>query len=598
MTRTLAPPPTPAPAALDGPAAALPAAAALDGLLHANFARLSGGLSPISLALATTDWAMHLATQPAQTAELGLRAWQMGVQASIDATRGSHGTGEVSERPDDHRFADPAWQTGPPAWSAHTYLAAEKWWHEAVQRRGMTRHHRDVVGRVARQWLDMLSPANAGLANPEVLARTLERHGGNLVDGFANALDNWRRQHGLAPLGEPGPRFDPGVEVAVTPGQVVHRNHLVELIQYSPVTARVQAEPVFIVPSWIMKYYILDLSPHNSMVRWLVGQGHTVFIVSWRNPDEDDALLSMDDYLQLGVFDPLQAIGRRAPGRAVHLAGYCLGGTLATIAAAALARPGGVAEAGCLPPLASLSLLAAEVDFSEPGEMGDLIDDSQVALLEEMMAERGFLSGQQMAASFQFLHSRELIWSAALRELWMGEKLRPIDLMAWNADVTRMPALMHSQYLRRCYLHNELAQARYPVEGRPVSLDDIDWPVFLVGTEKDHVAPWRSVYKLHRLTDAEITFVLCNGGHNAGIVSEPGHPGRRWRQHCRPPGGAWLPPDAWCAASVEHEGSWWTAWDAWLRAKGSGRQVPARRIVPADALAAAPGNYVKVRYAD
>jgi polyhydroxyalkanoate synthase len=215
-----------------------------------------------------------------------------------------------------------------------------------------------------------------------------------------------------------------------------------------------------------------------------------------------------------------------------------------------------------------------------------------------MMVERGFLTGQQMAASFQFLHSRELVWSAAVREFWMGEKLRPNDLMAWNADVTRMPALMHSQYLRRCYLHNDLAEARYPVEGRPVSLDDVDWPVFLVGTEKDHVAPWRSVYKLHRLTDAEITFVLCSGGHNAGIVSEPGHAGRRWRQHCRRPGDAWIAPDAWCASATGHEGSWWTAWDAWLRAKGSRREVPARTVDGADALAPAPGGYVQVRYAD
>jgi polyhydroxyalkanoate synthase len=302
--------------------------------------------------------------------------------------------------------------------------------------------------------------------------------------------------------------------------------------------------------------------------------------------------------LQLGVFDALAAIGARVPGQAVHAAGYCLGGTLLAIAAAALARPAKVAGADALPPLASLSFLAAETDFTEPGEMGMLIDESQVALLEEMMAERGFLTGPQMASSFQFLHSRELIWSATLRELWMGEALRPNDLMAWNADVTRMPAAMHSQYLRRCYLRNELAEARYCVEGRPVSLDDVELPTFLVGTEKDHVAPWRSVYKLHRLTDTEITFVLCNGGHNAGIVSEPGHPGRRWREHTRSPGEPWMAPQDWETVATPHEGSWWTAWHAWLVAHGSGHSVPARRIDPADALAPAPGQYVLTRFDD
>jgi polyhydroxyalkanoate synthase len=347
-----------------------------------------------------------------------------------------------------------------------------------------------------------------------------------------------------------------------------------------------------------MKYYILDLSPHDSMVRWLVGQGHTVFILSWRNPEASDALLDMDDYLWLGVFDALAAIGRRVPGQAVHAVGYCLGGTLLAIAAAALARDGAVAGADALPRLASMSLLAAETDFSEPGEMGVLIDESQVALLEDMMAERGYLSGRQMAGSFQFLHSRELVWSATLREIWMGEALRPNDLMAWNADTTRMPAAMHSQYLRRLYLHNELALSRYCVEGRPVSLRDLRLPIFLVGTEKDHVAPWRSVYKLHGLTDAEITFVLTSGGHNAGIVSEPGHAGRRWRQHTRRRGDPWLDPAEWTESAEQHAGSWWTAWDLWLRAQGQGGRVPARALRAREGLSAAPGHYVHQRCDD
>ncbi|MCP5285387.1 MAG: polyhydroxyalkanoic acid synthase [Burkholderiaceae bacterium] len=573
-------------------------AEALDGRLHAMLAPFWQGLSPSSMALASADWAWHLGTQPARAAQLAVRAWQLGQEAASAASDQATLPSAASERPDDQRFAAKPWQAWPWSWMARQQLAAERWWREATDLRGMQAHHRDLVGAFARQWLDMLSPTNAGLANPEVLTATVQRRGGNLVDGWTHALDNWRVQHGLPRVENGGQHFEPGKQVALTPGRVVHRNDLVEVIQYSPATAQVQAEPVFIVPSWIMKYYILDLSPHDSMVRWLVAQGHTVFILSWRNPDAADALLDMDDYLNLGVFDALAAIGRLVPGQAVHAVGYCLGGTLLSIAAAALARQGAVADAAALPSLASMSLLAAETDFSEPGEMGVLIDESQVALLEDMMAERGYLSGRQMAGSFQFLHSRELVWSATLREIWMGEALRPNDLMAWNADTTRMPAAMHSQYLRRLYLHNELALSRYCVEGRPVSLRDLRLPVFLVGTERDHVAPWRSVYKLHGLTDTEITFVLASGGHNAGIVSEPGHPGRRWREATRRAGDRWMPPAAWASTAAPRTGSWWTAWDRWLKAQGCEQQVPARTMGAREGLGAAPGRYVHQRYDD
>ncbi|MFZ2988758.1 PHA/PHB synthase family protein, partial [Ideonella sp.] len=430
-----------------------------------------------------------------------------------------------------------------------------------------------------------------------VLARTLERRGDNLLEGWAHAFDDWRRRQGLAQMFDHGQRFEPGVDVAVSPGRVVHRNHLVELIQYRPTTPAVHAEPVFIVPSWIMKYYILDLSPHDSMVRWLVNQGHTVFMLSWLNPDESDALLDMYDYLQLGVFDALAAIGRRVPGEAVHAVGYCLGGTLLAIASAALARPGRVADAEALPPLASLSFLAAEIDFTEPGEMGVLIDESQVSLLEDMMAQRGFLTGPQMAGSFAYLHSRDLVWTQNLRTLWLGEASAPNDLMAWNADLTRMPAVMHSEYLRRCYLRNELAEGRFPVEGQAVALTDIHQPMFVVGTEKDHVSPWRSVYKIHRLADTEITFVLTSGGHNAGIVSEPGHAGRHFAQLTRPADGAWLTPEHWQAEAVQHSGSWWPAWHDWLLARSSG-EVPARQPIMDETLGAAPGLNVHMRYKD
>ena len=578
---------------LPAPPTARSPAANVDGTLAAAVAPFSGGLSPISLALALADWWLHLATQPAQSGTLALDAVQRAVACAMRDLHLHDGL----VHGEDLRFSHPSWHAWPHASVARHYLAAEAWWKQATELRGMNAHHQDVMRMVTRQWIDLLSPANLGLLNPEVLQRTVASGGTNLVQGLANALDDWRQRQGLAPLQPQEHAYRPGVDLAVTPGKVVHRNALVELIQYAPATPRVHAEPVFIVPSWIMKYYILDLSPHNSMVRWLVGQGHTVYILSWKNPDEGDALLSMEDYLQLGVFDSLAQIAQRVPGTPVHAVGYCLGGTLLSIAAAALSRPSRVQCAPLLPPLASLSLLAAETDFSEPGELGVLIDEPQVAMLEDLMAERGFLSGRQMAGSFQFLHSRELIWSATLREIWMGERLRPNDLMAWNADVTRMPAAMHSEYLRRCYLRNELAESRYPVEGRPVSLNDVRLPIFLVGTEKDHVSPWRSVYKLHLLTDGELTFVLTNGGHNAGIVTEPGHPGRHYRQHTRHAGDAWVDPDSWLSRAQCHEGSWWTAWHGWLLAHGSGTAVPARRLGDGNGPDA-PGTYVQVRYAD
>lgn len=571
----------------DAAARAIEAARAFDSRLHALAARLGSGLSPISLALAATDWVMHLASQPAHAAWLAVRAQQALLEACTAEPAGDA----------DPRFAGTAWQQWPLSVQAQVHRAAETWWREATDLRGMQAHHRQLASFMARQWLDMLAPSNAGLANPEVWRRTQELLGGNLVRGALNAVDGWRTRQGLEPLQPRDRRFEPGVDVAVTPGQVVYRNHLVELIQYLPLTARVQAEPVFIVPSWIMKYYILDLSPGNSMVRWLVDQGHTVFILSWRNPDESDALLDMRDYLELGVLDPLAAIGRLCPGHAVHACGYCLGGTLLSIAAAAIARAD-LPQIEVLPPLQSVTLLAAETDFSEPGEMGVLIDEAQVALLEDMMAERGFLSGQQMAGSFTYLHSRDLVWSQALKAFWLGEPAHPNDLMAWNADVTRMPAAMHSEYLRRCFLHNELAQDRYPVNGRPVRLSDIRQPIFAVGTEQDHVSPWRSVYKLHRLTGADLCFVLASGGHNAGIVSEPGHPRRHFALLHRAAGAPVLGPDEWQAQAPRQEGSWWPAWHEWLLRQGSGETVKARTPAAADVRADAPGTYVLQRYFD
>jgi polyhydroxyalkanoate synthase len=314
-----------------------------------------------------------------------------------------------------------------------------------------------------------------------------------------------------------------------------------------------------------------------------------VFCISWRNVDEDDRDLGFDDYRRLGIMAALDAISQIVPDQKIHATGYCLGGTLLAVAAAAMANARDER-------LASVTLFAAQTDFTEPGELQLFIDDSQVYFIESMMWERGYLAANQMAGSFQLLQSNDLIWSRVVHDYLLGERAPAIDLMAWNADATRMPYRMHSEYLRKLFLDNDLACARYEVDGRPVALDNIRVPMFVVGTERDHIAPWRSVYKIHYLSDTDVTFVLTSGGHNAGIVSEPGHPHRRFRLRLRAAEDLNIGPDEWLAAAAQRDGSWWPAWNEWLTAHSSGGRVAPPRIGLPDAaqpvLAAAPGTYV------
>ncbi len=563
----------------------------IDRSTHALTARFTAGLSPIALAKAYGDWAAHLAFLPGKQMRLAEKAAKKSLRFATYVARRALQPDTppcIDPLPQDRRFDAEEWRKPPFDLYWQSFLLVQQWWHNATTGvRGVTRQDENIVAFATRQALDLFSPSNHFLTNPEVLARTQAEAGVNLLRGAQHFVEDWvRHASGEKPVGSEA--FVVGRDVAVTPGKVVFRNRLVELILYAPATPSVRPEPVLVVPAWIMKYYILDLSPHNSLIKFLVDQGHTVFCISWKNPGVAERDLDMDDYLELGFHAALEAINAIVPGQKVHATGYCLGGTLLAIAAAAMDRDGDER-------LATMTLFTAQTDFTEPGELALFIDESEVSLLEAQMAETGFLTAGQMSGAFQILRSNDLLWSRIVGEYLMGERAPMRDLMAWNADATRMPARMHSQYLRRLFLNDDLSEGRYPVAGKPVSLSDIDIPVFCVATQTDHVAPWRSVYKLHYLTPTEITFVLTSGGHNAGIVSEPGHPRRAFQITTRPAGDNYVPPDDWVRRAPQHEGSWWPAWSAWLAARsGVPSQPPAlgapERGYPA--VEDAPGGYV------
>ncbi|MDI3470947.1 MAG: Polyhydroxyalkanoic acid synthase [Pseudolabrys sp.] len=565
----------------------------VDRSLHAVVARFTFGLSPAALLGANLDWAAALALAPGKQMELATKGIRKAARLVNYSARCAINPGVevgtcIEPLPQDRRFSHEAWQRWPYNLIYQGFLLNQQWWYNATTGlRGVSRQHQDMVEFGVRQILDMWSPSNFILTNPEILQQIFRNGGMNLVRGLYNFLEDWERTlGGKRPVGVD--RFQVGRDVAITPGKVIFRNRLIELIQYAPATERVRPEPILIVPAWIMKYYILDLSPHNSLVKYLTEQGYTVFMISWKNPGPDDRDLSLADYRRLGVMSALDVIGAVVPHQKVHALGYCLGGTLLSIAAAAMARDGDDR-------LKSVTLLAAQTDFTEAGELMIFIDEHQLAFIEDMMWQQGFLDTVQMAGAFQMLRSNDLIWSRVVHEYLMGERAPMNDLMAWNADATRMPYRMHSEYLRRLFLHNDLAEGRYLVDGRPIALTDIRVPIFAVGTTRDHVAPWHSTYKIHLLTDTKVSYVLTNGGHNAGIVSEPGHSGRSFQVTTRESAGSYVDPETFVATAPKKEGSWWPEWVAWL-SQESGAPVlpPAMGATGAGyaPLADAPGTYV------
>jgi polyhydroxyalkanoate synthase len=557
--------------------------------MRAQIATVSGGLAPDVYVNAWWDWYLNLAKQQPKQLQIlqdalakTLDNWNFALQAA---------TGKpLSPAEGDARYAGDAWAQWPFNVYAHTYRNYSEWVRQAWSGvPGVAPENERTLKFVAVNSLEAMSPANYLASNPELLEATRAESGQNLVRGFSNWLEDVENTlNGKAPSGTE--QFVIGRDVAASPGKVVMRNDLVELIQYSPTTEKVFAEPILIVPAWIMKYYILDLSAKNSLVRYLVSKGHTVFIVSWKNPNASDRGLGMDDYLRLGINATVEAVSRIVPDQKIHSVGYCIGGTLLSIGAAAMAGRGDHR-------LGSVTLLAAQQDFSEPGELSVFISPSQLDMLEAAMERTGVLKSEQMGAAFAMLRSRDLLWTPAVNTYLRGKRESTNDLMAWNADGTRMPCRMHAEYLRGLYLNNALARGEFQAEGRAVDLAAIKIPMFVVGTETDHVAPWQSTYKARGLTRSpDYTYLLTSGGHNAGIVSGPVHPRRRHRVRTWLNADESLPPQEWLATTPPREGSWWPTWQLWLAQHSTTALVappamgsPATGYPP---IMDAPGEYV------
>lgn len=559
----------------------------MDRVLRGRYGALTGGQSPWAALQAWEDWAFHLAVSPGRQMELMWQAWQAG--AAIARQTGDRPWQEWALPPlhGDRRFRHEQWTRYPWNVLAQAQLAMEAHWRAATEGvRGVARHHQRRVEFMGRFLLNCIAPPNFPWTNPEVIEAALRTGGANFVRGASLLAEDVRRlRQGEKLSGLDG--FVVGQTMGASPGEVVFRNELFELIRYAPSTPAVHAEPVLIVPAWIMKFYILDLEPQQSLVRYLVDSGRTVFIMSWRNPGPEMADTAFDAYRSGGVMAAIDQVCAQTGAERLHAVGYCLGGTVLAIAAAAMDRANDLR-------LKSLTLLAAQTDFEEAGELMMFIDESQLSLLEDIMHVAGFLDSRNMAGAFYALRANEMLFSRFVERYLLGEPPAASALDAWLADATRMPARMHGEYLRKLFLDNEFAHGAYRIGGTVVALTDIHAPVFALGAERDHIAPWRSVQKIQLYGGADATFVLTGGGHNTSVVSPPGKAGAyyyvRAPTHCPDD---YLDGDAWLACAERREGSWWPEWLAWLDANSSGKRIappaPGRRLDPA------PGEYVFMR---
>jgi polyhydroxyalkanoate synthase len=569
--------------------------------MRAHLGSATGGLALDDYLVALADWSSKLSGRGDKVVELGASAAAKLADTLQFAGRALH-TAPLDPSAGGKPAEDTAWQRWPFNVYARTWSNVAAWYEEALAAApGMAPENAQRLGFARAQLLEAFSPRNYLATNPEVLEQTRAEGGQNLLRGYRHMLEDTARAligtktgqkigQKTDPEAERDSPFEVGRDVALTPGSVVLRNQVLELIQYAPSTASVYAEPILIVPAWIMKYYILDLSAATSLVRYLVDRGHTVFVVSWKNPTSADRAIGLADYVDLGFRQALDAVTRILPGRRVHSVGYCIGGTLLAIAAADLA-------AAHDERLASATILAGQTDFAEPGDLSLFISPSQLKTLDALMAKRGVLESEAMSGAFKLLRSKEQLWTPAVDRYLRGRRDKPSELMAWNADGTRMPRRMLSEYLEWLYLRNDLANGRLEMNHRRIDLSKVDIPMFVVGTETDHVAPWKSVYKARGLVrSSDYTFLLTSGGHNAGIVSGPENPKRRHRVLTWTDATSTLDPDEWVAKAELRQGSWWPSWATWLAEHSSPTRVPPPPMGdPAAGLAPlgpAPGSYV------
>jgi polyhydroxyalkanoate synthase len=493
-----------------------------------------------------------------------------------------------ADAPQDKRFNHPEWSENAIfSFVKDSYLVAAKSILSAVRDvKGMDRAAARKVDFYTRQFVDAICPSNFIATNPEVLTATLESGGQSLLRGLENLLDDLERGNGrLAITMTDMKAFRLGENIATTPGKIVYQNELMQLIQYQPSTNEVRKRPLLIVPAWINKFYVLDLQPNNSFIKWAVDQGHTVFVISWVNPDEKLSGKSFENYMLEGPLTALDAIEAATGERRVNAIGYCLGGTLLASTAAYLA-------ARSDDRIASATYFVTLVDFTEVGDMAVFIDDEQLASLERRMRQRGYLEARDMATSFNMLRANDLFWSFVVNNYLLGKEQLPFDLLFWNSDPTRMPAAMHSFYLRKMYQQNLLAKpGGISFADTPIDLSKITTPSFVLATREDHIAPWKSTYAATRLFSGPIKFVLSASGHMAGVISAPGCKYGHWANDSLP-----ASPDEWFAGATPHQGSWWPLWDEWVT-HFDGERVPARE--PGGGKMAiiedAPGSYVRLR---
>lgn len=546
-------------------------------------------VDPLGVGHSFTELLTHMMNNPDKLWQQQAEFWEEYAKLLQTATVRAMGDEQqkpyVEADPRDRRFKDEAWRDNAVFdFLKQSYLLTARWVQDTVHDvKGLDPHTARKVDFFTRQFVDAMSPSNFLLTNPEVLKATLDSKGENLVKGLQNLLKDLERGKGNLRVSMTDQQaFKVGKNLAVTKGKVVFKNDLIELIQYAPTTKQVFKTPLLVMPAWINKYYILDLQPENSVVKWMVDQGYTVFIISWVNPDAKLGRKTFDDYMKEGPLAAMDAIEKITGEKQVNLGGYCLGGTLAAVTLAWLAAKKQDKR------VKSVTFLTTMVDFSEAGELDVFIDEEQIKNLENKMSETGYLEGSVMANTFNMLRANDLIWSFVVNNYLLGKDPFPFDLLYWNADSTRMPAAMHSYYLRNMYQKNLLVKkGALKIGGVAIDLAKIKTPAYILSTRDDHIAPWKSTYAATQLYKGPVRFVLAASGHIAGVVNPPAKKKySHWINTNLP-----AKPDTWFSHAKELPGSWWPDWQKWVKPY-AGPKVPARKIKKP--LADAPGSYVKV----